>query len=126
MLPYEEHRVLMGTYRNGLKIYNTTDGSVSDFESEADEFLIENGLYHGTHMADYGIGAYAFGTLGNGSVIIDRKGKILSQVTLEQGLQNSRVKFVYFDRQQNLWLALNNGISKVELNSPLKFYGCSI
>ncbi|NIM17485.1 MAG: hypothetical protein GTO45_36195 [Candidatus Aminicenantes bacterium] len=38
------------------------------------------------------------------------------------GLQDENVKYVFEDIQGNLWLALNNGISRIEYKSPFFLY----
>ncbi len=62
------------------------------------------------------------GTDAQGLIIMNEKGEILRNFNLADGLQNSTVNSVLFDSENNLWLALDNGIHFIELSSPLSFY----
>jgi len=61
-------------------------------------------------------------TAGGGVQIIDKKGKLIQSLGQKQGLQNNRVHQIFLDAQNNLWMSLNNGISKAQINSPITFW----
>jgi serine phosphatase RsbU (regulator of sigma subunit) len=65
---------------------------------------------------------YAVSTMLSGLILIDPTGKIVSVIDRENGLADNDVKQVVSDHSGNLWLATNNGISTVEISSPLSFY----
>ena len=65
---------------------------------------------------------YAYGTILNGLIIIDETGKVVQRINKSSGLQNNTVLSLYADSEQNLWAGLDNGIDRIELNSPLYFY----
>ena len=117
MLPYDEERILVGTRRRGLYLY---DGETfSPFKTEADD-IIQNQLYStGAVLAD---GSFALNTLSNGLVVIDRQGRLQHHITNASGLSENTVFCVYSDRQDGLWLGLGNGLSRVEILSPLSRY----
>lgn len=119
MLPYDERRILVGTREQGLFRF---DGNVfTPFPTEADAFLKENRLFlPGAVLAN---GTFALGTESGGAAIIDRNGALLQILDKSAGLQDQTVSYLYRDREGLLWLALNNGISKIETQSPLTFYG---
>ncbi len=119
MLPYDERRILIGTREQGLFLF---DGSVfTPFSTGADAFLKENRLFlPGAVLAN---GTFALGTESGGVAIIDRDGALLQILNKSAGLQDETVSYLYRDREGLLWLALNNGISKIETQSPLTFYG---
>ena len=124
MLPFERveppkqpPQILIGTRTQGLMLF---DGhSFQPFRTEADAFLLENQLYHGAVLSD---GTFALATLRNGVIIIDRHGRIRQHLNKESGLQDENVKYVYPDRQGGLWLALNDGISRVEVPGPFMIF----
>jgi len=64
---------------------------------------------------------YVVGTILNGLVIFDREGNIIQQINKKKGLQNNTVLDLFPDRSGNLWLALDNGIDYVTVNSPVTF-----
>ncbi|MBK9192146.1 MAG: SpoIIE family protein phosphatase [Crocinitomicaceae bacterium] len=67
-------------------------------------------------------GSIALATITNGIVIIDENGKILKRIDRSKGMRSNEVKNIFEDRDQNLWLTLGNGISKVNYHSPLSYF----
>ena len=119
MLPYGEKgkaqkEYLLGVFYSGLYLFNGS--SFRPFESEATPLLKAGTLYKGAKTRD---GEYILSTTGRGLVIIDEKGKILQQINRDVGLQDESVYAVYPDSKGIIWLALDNGISRVETSSPL-------
>jgi len=64
----------------------------------------------------------ALGTWGNGVIIIDTSWNLLSVIDKNSGLQDQVVQGQYIDKSGNLWLALGNGISRIEINSPISYF----
>lgn len=62
----------------------------------------------------------AVGTNNNGVQIIDGRGNLIQQFSKAEGLQNNNVLSVFADKQQNLWLGLDNGIDFIAYNSAIK------
>ena len=117
MLPFADNQILIGTREKGLFVY---DGVAAvPFASEADAFLAENQLYHGTALANE---QYALATLRGGVAIIDRYGALQQVLDKTIGLQDNNVWFVASDREQGLWLALNKGLARVAWPAPLSFF----
>jgi ligand-binding sensor domain-containing protein/DNA-binding CsgD family transcriptional regulator len=117
IVPYDESRMLIGTAKNGLFLY---DGkSAVPWAKEASDFLIENSIFCGTQISKK---YFAFGTIRNGVLIIDRDGRPIQHINQEKGLQNNTVLSMFADRDNNLWLGLDQGISYIELNSPVTYY----
>lgn len=123
MLPYKSTDVanknangkqyLVGLFYTGLYIF---DGkSFTHLATEADPILKSTTLYKGTQLNE---GTYALSTTGKGLIIIDAKGKTLQRINRDVGLQDESVYGVFTDRSGSLWLALDNGISRVETSSP--------
>ena len=113
-----DKQYLIGLFYSGLYIY---DGkSFRPFKTEADPIIKNATLYRGVSSED---GAFALSTTGKGVVIIDQTGKVLKVINREVGLQDESVYGMYFDHRGNLWLALDNGISRIEISSPLTTFG---
>jgi len=117
ILPFGRNKYLLGTARNGLFIY---DGKqISPWNSQANEFLKTYQLNNGVVVS----GRYfAFGTILNGVIIIDTAGNVIQHINKSSGLQNNTVLSLYIDNDHNLWTGLDNGIDRIEINSPLYFY----
>lgn len=117
MLPYENNKIFIGTRNHGLYLF---DGISSvPFKTKADGFLMKNHHYTGVLLSN---GDYALGTLRKGVIILDKKGNIKSLINKTSGLQDENVYASYLDNQDGLWLGLGNGISRVEVSSPLSVY----
>lgn len=54
---------------------------------------------------------------GGGIFIINDKGELLNLINDENGLQNIYINDIYVDNQNFIWAALNNGISRIKVNS---------
>lgn len=117
ILPFKNNQLLIGTGKNGLFTY---DGTLfTPFYSQANSFLKTFQLNNGTRVFN---NYYAFGTILNGVIIIDDNGNIVQTINKTSGLQNNTVLSIFNDAESNLWVGLDNGIDRIELNSPLSFY----
>ena len=58
----------------------------------------------------------------SGVYIIDFQANILKRINKRTGLRVDAVNAMFEDYDNNIWLALENGIAKVNYNSPLSFY----
>ena len=116
MLPYGND-ILLAVRDKGLFIY---DGqSIKPFESEADDFLRRNKIYTACNLPD---GMLAFGTKEGGIVIIDKEGKIDRILNRENTLNDNTIRSLFMDNQNGLWVGMNNGIARFEINSPYCVY----
>lgn len=117
ILPYKNNSYLIGTGKNGLFIY---DGNqFTPWSNQANDFLKTYQLNNGVAMFNK---YFIYGTILNGIVILNDEGKIVQRINKASGLQNNTVLSLYADNEQNLWMGLDNGIDRVEINSPLYFY----
>lgn len=117
ILPFQKERYIIGTAQNGLFIY---DGqTIKPWVNQANDFLKTYQLNNGAKIA----GKYfAYGTILNGIVVVDTAGNVIQHINKSSGLQNNTVLSLYTDSEQNLWAGLDNGIDRIEVNSPLYFY----
>lgn len=104
---------LISTFRNGVYLLN---GNSLSLYSKKDE-LITHKLNRALKTANY----YIAGTRYNGIYIYDERMQIKSHVNSENGLNNN-IKAIHVSKSNYLWAATNNGISKINLNSPFKMF----
>ncbi len=116
ILPLQGGRFLIGTARNGLFIYGNKQ--IKPWNNHANDFLKTYQLNNGVLIGKY----LAYGTILNGVIIIDTAGNVVQQINKSSGLQNNTVLSLFIDNEQNLWAGLDNGIDRIEVNSPLYFY----
>ena len=58
----------------------------------------------------------------NGLLIYDKQGKFIRSIAEKEGLLNLSVFDLFFDKNNNLWLMLDNGIGLLELSSPVTYF----
>lgn len=113
LFKYDNSRWFISTFRNGIFLYE--NGKITRLE--VDESLALNQLIinYSTRLSN---GHIALGTQNGGLIIIDKHGRLIRKFDQSSGLRDRTVNFVYEDLQGNLWLTLNNGLSRIDLNSP--------
>ena len=107
-------KMLIGTYQNGL--YLVDDGEITVL-SRKNEFL--------THKINVGLVTHnkvIIGTRKNGVYIYDKDLRLVKHYNLDSGLNDNFVSNMMIDSKQDLWLSLNNGISRISLNNPFSEY----
>ena len=90
------------------------------WQTMANDFLLNTTIYNGIFLNNNSL---SIGTLDKGAAVIDSKGFLTHILNKYSGLQDESIFGQYFDSKNNLWFTLDNGISKVEINSPLTFFG---
>ncbi len=123
LLPYDslpqggETRLLIGTRTHGLFVHDGT--AVQPFQAEADAYVRDQIPTCGAALTG---GRFALATYRGGVVIIDRRGRLLQVLDKAAGLQSQTVHALFEDREGGLWMALDNGIARADLSSPLSRY----
>lgn len=122
MLPYindstqrnspAQKQYLCGTFTGNLYLF---DGkNFKPFKTEADSLKDHYMLYKAVRVN----GNYALCFLGAGLVIINPQGKIVQTININSGLPSDVISGICTDSKGNLWLAMDNGVAKVNINSP--------
>jgi len=120
MLPLgmEKKKILIGTQEKGFWIFEPEKGTGLFHKLNLeDNQLIENAKITGGVVT--GDGSIALSTMLNGVIIIDTAGKTRAIINKRNGLFDNDVKQIILDRNHNLWAALENGFSRIEISSPL-------
>ncbi|MFQ5641331.1 MAG: histidine kinase dimerization/phospho-acceptor domain-containing protein, partial [bacterium] len=123
MLPYHNHTILIGAPQKGLFLYS--DGIFTPFPTEADYFLKDFRGFNGVRLPN---GHFVFGrdatgiTAKGGAVVIDKQGILLNAFNQETGLLSDDIWFLNVDHQGGLWLALQNGLARIETLGPFSVY----
>lgn len=63
-------------------------------------------------------GSFVLGTISNGIYQIGADGKILRKINQLTGLNNNTILSILQDKDENLWLGLDNGLSVINIDSP--------
>lgn len=62
------------------------------------------------------------GTALNGVYLVDTKSKKITNINKNNALDNNSVLSITTDKEQNVWLGLDNGIAHIEINSPISIF----
>ncbi len=118
MLPFGANETLIGTSKSGLYLMDST-ATIRKWDNAAEGVLRAAQLNNGLKVLDR---YYAFGTILQGVVVVDETGHIVQHVHKGNGLQNNTVLGMHLDDQRNIWVGLDNGIDRIEINAPLYYY----
>lgn len=109
--------VILGTKFDGLFRY---DGKqITPFQTEANNYFKQNEIYTGIDLPGRQI---AVGSKFGGVLILDESGVVKSMIQIEDGIASNGIRAMYLDKCKDLWLALEEGISHVELSNNLSIY----
>lgn len=123
ILPYNSTQLLVQTLENGFYLIDKNNNSKPtkiNFESES--YFKSFPIYNALQLPNKN---YVFATLGGGIVITDKNGKLVQVIDEDAGLIGNRVYDIYLDNHNVLWAVLDNGISRIDINSPLTFFSNS-
>ena len=109
--------ILIGTENHGLYMYS--NNRIKKWNVPANQQLIANQLNRGVKINDR---LFAVGTILGGVFILNDKGEIRNRISQESGLNNNTVLSLHVDKQNNLWVGLDNGIDIIKINSPIYYY----
>ncbi len=123
LLPHGDDGMLAGSRDGVLWVLSWIDGDadgralqVKRFATAAGDILAQHKLYSGVRLP---AGGYAFGTMTGGSVVIDAGGGLVHRFTRGEGLLDESVWSLFVDRDGGLWHALNRGLARFELGTPI-------
>ncbi len=127
MLPYSDKKILFGCSENGFflisDIFDTSQKKHPEIKALENQdvlhALADDTINSGLKLKN---GNYAFGTLSDGTYIMNKKGELINIINENAGLQNNTVNYIYENSDQILWMGLNNGISSANINYPITFW----
>jgi len=115
--PFDEENYFLTTRLHGSFLYDLK--SLKPFPMKDEVFLSRCRTIFGTAIGD---GLFALATTKNGLVIFDRAGNIRKVINTAAGIREDFSSFVFKDRENGIWLAMNNGISRIDALAPTTRY----
>lgn len=118
----ENKEVRKMVVHNNLLYLIMLNGELLSFDGEkiskvnVSSSLKNNNFFTGIN---YNNNSFCLGTVSNGFVQIDYKGDVLKQISTKNNLLDDTVLSMKADGQGNVWLGLDYGIAKIELESPI-------
>lgn len=117
ILTHPNKQLLIGTQDHGFYLYN---GQLfSSWDVGINNPMKEAQLYTGISLSD---NYFAFGTFNQGLILSDQQGKLIKKIDKGSGLPSNIIYSLFLDRQKRLWLGMPQGISQVDIFSPLSTY----
>ncbi|WP_298363746.1 triple tyrosine motif-containing protein [uncultured Lutibacter sp.] len=114
---YNKNELLFQT--QNLGIYKLSKEGLLKWDIPANKEISNLSIYSSIQLSN---GTFVLGTISKGIIHLAKNGVILSSIDQERGLNNNTVLSMYEDKNNNLWLGLDNGISVINLNSPISVY----
>lgn len=113
MRNHKNRNLLIATSFDGLFIIDHT--GFHRFKTDADKYVCDNKLYAIAIGENY----IAQGTVTGGIAITDLNGENAQYIDTYNGLQNNTTLSLYFDKNDNLWCGLDQGIDCISINSSI-------
>lgn len=109
--------LLIETENNGF--YVLDNGNLSKWDISANKKLQEVSVFRSIQLKDH---SFILGTRSNGILHLTQDGTIDYNINTFHGLSNNTIHCVFEDAENNIWLALENGINCVNIKSPFSIY----
>ena len=106
--------LLIQTQLDGF--YKLTGTALTPFATEVDAQIKSGFVYSSQRLQD---GSYALGTVSNGIFILSNTGKLNYHISQSKGLSNNTALSLFEDKDQNVWVGLDNGINCINLQTPV-------
>lgn len=100
-------------------IYQWNKSGISKWEVSASELIEKLNIYSCEQLSD---GTFVLGTIADGVYRLSADGQLLEHINQRKGLQNNTVLSIFEDREHNVWLGLDNGVSMINFFSPFRQY----
>lgn len=117
LLPNGSDALLLVTSNQGL--FRVSRNIIDRIDSQASRYMAANQPTAAVALENSRL---AIATLQGGIVILNDKGDIRQIIRGVAGLQDVQCNAMFSDNTGILWLALNNGIAKVDISSPLSLF----
>jgi len=120
----DQTNYLASTFYNGIFLFNTQQGidtSLNDIPYETNLFLKTAQILNSYKISD---NLFSFSTNSNGVIFTDKNFNVIERISRFEKLMDNVVYQTTIDTNtaSPLWGALNNGISKIEYNSPYRYF----
>lgn len=109
--------MLILTEKSGF--YKLSAGLITPWKTALDDVLGGLSIYNAIQLSD---ASFVVGTISKGLIQLSPEGQLQLRLDQNLGLGNNTVLSLFEDAQQNLWAALDNGISVININAPVRIF----
>jgi signal transduction histidine kinase/ligand-binding sensor domain-containing protein len=113
-VPLDSQTAMIATTSQG--VFKLSGTRLEVLPGNVNNLLIQNGSTYATKLKD---GTIAISMVRGGMLIISSTGSVIYSIPAGGVVQDSQVSYMFNDRDNNLWLALNDGIARLNVPSPV-------
>ncbi|MDP5230519.1 MAG: two component regulator three y domain-containing protein [Cellulophaga sp.] len=126
--PVFKNNIIIGLFENKKNklilteksgFYILANDTISKWDVPINKELSNISLYSSLQLKDK---SFILGTISDGIFHVDVDGNVIERINQKKGLYDNTVHAIFEDVESNIWLALNNGISVINLISPFNEY----
>jgi len=120
-----EEELLICTRTKGFYLLDIKSNQLRALSNESgnakrlNEYFLEHTFYYGIKINDE---LYALGSITGGVLIVNKKWEVVDVINEESTGVISSNQYLYFEEGKALWVALANGISRVDILSPFRYW----
>lgn len=115
------------TRTKGLYTYKRSSGkteikpfsAISPRCKKINDYFLEHSFYHGIELPN---NRFALSSITGDVVVLDTNWRVVDLITEQTLGIKSSAHFLHYQDNHSLWLALANGISQIEINSPFRYW----
>jgi hypothetical protein len=115
VLPYGGDTLLVSVLKKGF--FLVVNHELKPLKTNLDQVFLNDRIYFANQISPH---LYGVATTSGGVYVMNRKGELVQKYNYREGLQNNNVRGILIDRDKNMWLALDDGIAYVAINSAVK------
>ncbi len=104
---------------NDRGFFKFTNGEIQKWSIEADALLEKVTIYNSIQLKDK---SFVLGTISAGLICLSKEGDIRYQIDQSKGLSNNTILSLFEDSEENIWLALDDGINCINMKSPITIF----
>lgn len=113
----KDGQLLFLTQEKGFFLLNNT--KIENWKISSSNKIEGKSIYSAKKIKN---GDFLLGTISDGVISIDNNGDFNYQITQSSGLSNNTVLSIFEDKENNIWLGLDNGINCVNSASPFRIF----
>jgi len=107
--------LLVSTLKRGFFLIH--NNQLFPFKTRLDNIFFNDRIFFAKQLNK---NLYAVGTTSGGVYLMNKDGELMQKYNYREGLQNNNVRGILLDNDKNMWLALDDGIAYVAINSAIK------
>jgi len=123
ILPFPNGQWLVLTHAQGAYLFDQRSNSVSPWAPAHTNLFTQGLLNCGVQLAN---GMVAIGTQNQGLLLLSPDGVLLKRMGRGSGLGDQTVNHLFEDLRGNLWAALHDGLTLIELGLPFSSIGRNV